>query len=39
MRGKMKTAGDPGRLLDLLAGTASPAFLAVRDELAGATEF
>jgi len=39
MRGTMKTAGDPGRLLDVLAGTARPGFRAARDELAAATEF
>ena len=26
MQGRMKTAGDPGQLLDLLAATSSPAF-------------
>ena len=39
MRGRMKTAGDPGRLLDVLAATARPEFQASRDALAAATEF
>lgn len=39
MRGRMKTAGDPGRLLDVLAATARPEFHAARDALAAATDF
>ncbi|MFI5046473.1 MAG: SCP2 sterol-binding domain-containing protein [Acidimicrobiia bacterium] len=38
MQGKMKTAGDPGQLLDVLAATARPGFRTARDELAAATE-
>ena len=38
MQGRMKTAGDPGRLLDLLAATASPAFSDARAGIAAATE-
>jgi hypothetical protein len=39
MQGRMKTAGDPGVLLDVLRATASPAFGAARDDLLASTEF
>ena len=39
MRGRMKTAGDPGRLLDVLAATARPEYDAARATLSAATEF
>jgi hypothetical protein len=39
MRGRMKTAGDPGRTLDVVGATARPRYRAVRAELAAATEF
>jgi putative sterol carrier protein len=39
MQGRMKTAGDPGLLLDLLARTSGPGFAAFRDEIAARTEF
>ena len=39
MQGRMKTAGDPGLLLDLLARSAGADFAAFRDEVAAATEF
>lgn len=39
MQGRMKTAGDPGRLLDLLAATATAGFRAARERVAGSTEF
>jgi predicted lipid carrier protein YhbT len=38
MQGRMKTAGDPGKLLELLACSARPGFAALRDEVAGSTE-
>ena len=38
MRGTMKTAGDQGRLLDLLAATARPGFATAREALAATTE-
>ena len=38
MQGTMKTAGDPGRLLDVLAATERSGFGALRDELRAATE-
>ena len=39
MQGRMKTAGDPGKLLDLLAATAEPAFRDGLERVAGSTEF
>jgi putative sterol carrier protein len=39
MQGRMKTAGDPGRLLDLLAATATPAFRDGLARVGGDTEF
>jgi hypothetical protein len=39
MQGRMKTAGDPGRLLDVLAATATPGFRAGLERVASATEF
>ena len=39
MQGRMKTAGDPGVLLDLLEATARPAYGAARDELLANTKF
>jgi putative sterol carrier protein len=39
MQGRMKTAGDPGKLLDLLAATATPAFREGLERVAGSTEF
>jgi hypothetical protein len=39
MRGRMKTAGDPGALLDVVGATARPGYRAVRDEVLAATEF
>jgi putative sterol carrier protein len=39
MQGRMKTAGDPGKLLDLLAATATPAFREGLERVAGLTEF
>jgi hypothetical protein len=39
MQGRMKTAGDPGKLLDLLEATATPAFRAGLERVAAATEF
>jgi hypothetical protein len=39
MQGRMKTAGDPGRLLDLLAATARDEYHAARDQLLTRTEF
>ena len=39
MQGRMKTAGDPGLLLDLLAATATPAFRDGLARVGGATEF
>jgi hypothetical protein len=38
MQGRMKTAGDPGKVLDILACTARPGFARLRDEVAAATE-
>jgi SCP-2 sterol transfer family len=38
MRGRMKTAGDAGVLLDLLAATATPGYRAWREQLAATTE-
>jgi hypothetical protein len=38
MRGTMKTAGDQGRLLELLAATASPGFAGAREAIAASTE-
>jgi predicted lipid carrier protein YhbT len=37
MQGRMKTAGDPGKLLRLLAATATPDYAELRSELAGIT--
>jgi putative sterol carrier protein len=39
MQGRMKTAGDPGRLLDLLAATATAAFRDGLARVGSATEF
>ena len=39
MQGRMKTAGDPGVLLDVLSATARPAYGAARDEVLANTEF
>jgi len=39
MQGRMKTAGDPGRLLDLLAASATPAFREALARVATDTEF
>lgn len=39
MQGRMKTAGDPGKLLDLLAATAAPPFRERLERVAGSTEF
>ena len=39
MQGRMKTAGDPGKLLDLLAATATPAFREGLERIASSTEF
>jgi putative sterol carrier protein len=39
MQGRMKTAGDPGKLLDLLAATATPAFREGLERVASSTEF
>jgi hypothetical protein len=39
MQGRMKTAGDPGLLLDLLAATATPAFRDGLARVARDTEF
>jgi putative sterol carrier protein len=39
MQGRMKTAGDPGKLLDLLELTASPAFREGLERVASSTEF
>ena len=39
MRGRMKTAGDPGALLDVVGATARPAYRAVREGVAATTEF
>ena len=35
----MKTAGDPGKLLDLLEATATPAFREGLERVASSTEF
>jgi putative sterol carrier protein len=39
MQGRMKTAGDPGKLLDLLAATATAAFQTGLEQVASSTEF
>jgi putative sterol carrier protein len=39
MQGRMKTAGDPGKLLDVLAATATPAYARLRTELEAVTDF
>jgi putative sterol carrier protein len=39
MQGRMKTAGDPGRLLAVLAATATPDFQDRLERVASATEF
>lgn len=39
MQGLMKTAGDPGKLLELLAWSAQPGYAALRDAVASSTEF
>jgi SCP-2 sterol transfer family len=38
MRGRMKTAGDPGLVLDLLAAAATPSWRATREQLAADTD-
>jgi putative sterol carrier protein len=38
MQGRMKTAGDPGALLVVLAATATPEFRAAREALAASTD-
>jgi hypothetical protein len=38
MQGRMKTAGDPGKLLVLLAATATSAYAALRTDLAAVTD-
>lgn len=39
MQGRMKTAGDPGKLLELLGCTVTPGYAAFRDAVAAATTF
>jgi putative sterol carrier protein len=39
MQGRMKTAGNPGKLLDLLARTARPGYAQLRDAVAAVTDF
>lgn len=39
MQGRMKTAGDPGKLLELLACSARPGYTALRDTVASSTDF
>jgi putative sterol carrier protein len=39
MQGRMKTAGNPGKLLDLLAATATAAFQAGLEQVASSTDF
>ena len=39
MQGRMKTAGDPGKVLELLAYSAQPGFTALRDAVVSFTEF
>jgi predicted lipid carrier protein YhbT len=39
MQGRMKTAGDPGKLLDLLARSARPGFAELRDAVGATTDF
>jgi len=39
MQGRMKTAGDPGRVLDVLAATATATFRDALERVASATEF
>ena len=39
MQGRMKTAGDPGKLLDVVAATARPEYRTRREALASHTEF
>ena len=39
MQGRMKTAGHPGKLLDLLACTARPGFAGFRAAVAAVTDF
>jgi putative sterol carrier protein len=38
MQGRMKTAGDPGKLLELLEHTVGPGYAAFRDAVAAVTE-
>jgi hypothetical protein len=38
MQGRMKTAGDPGKLLEVLASTSSRQFSELREALVVATE-
>jgi predicted lipid carrier protein YhbT len=38
MQGRMKTAGDPAKLLDLLACSARPGYAALRDTVGANTE-
>jgi hypothetical protein len=39
MQGRMKTAGDPGRLLELLAATATQTFRDGLERVSAATEY
>jgi predicted lipid carrier protein YhbT len=39
MQGRMKTAGDPGKLLEVLACSAQPGYAVLRDAVAANTEF
>jgi putative sterol carrier protein len=39
MQGRMKTAGDPGKLLELLRATSLPGYAAFRDAVAASTSF
>jgi putative sterol carrier protein len=39
MQGRMKTAGDPGKLLELLRATAGPGYAAFRAAVAASTTF
>ena len=39
MQGRLKTAGDPGRLLEVLAVTSTPAFRQGLEQVAATTEF
>jgi predicted lipid carrier protein YhbT len=39
MQGRMKTAGDAGKLLELLGYSAQPGYAVLRDAVAGSTDF